>query len=57
MQQIRGDRFEALGTLAKTNRIRTKFTPTPRKTARAITGWGKGEQHFHSHREKSVYGL
>jgi hypothetical protein len=57
MQQIRGDRFEGLGTWAQSNRIRTKSTPTPRKTARAFTGEGNGEQHFHSHREKSVYGL
>jgi hypothetical protein len=57
MQQIRVDRFEGLGTWAQSNRIRTKFTPTPRKTARAFTGEGNGEQHFHSHREKSVYGL
>ena len=57
MQQIRGDRFEALGTLAKTNRIRTKLDPTPRKTARAFTGEGNGEQHFHSHRKEFVYGL
>jgi len=57
MQQIRGDRFAGLGTWAKLNRIRTKFTPTPRKMARAFTGDGNGEQHFHSHREEFVYGL
>jgi hypothetical protein len=57
MQQIRGDRFEALGTLAKTNRIRTKLDPTPRKTARAPADDSKDKQHFHSHRKEFVYGL
>lgn len=57
MQQIRGARFGGLGTWAKTNKIRTKFTPTPLKMARAFIGEGNGEQHFHSHRKEFVYGL
>lgn len=56
MQQIRDPRYAGLGTWAQSNKIRTKSTPTPRKMARAFTGEGNGEQHFHSHREKFVYG-
>ena len=43
--------------LEKNEQSTNKTYPHPSKTARALTGEGNGEQHFHSHREKFVYGI
>ena len=43
--------------LEKNEQSTNKIDPHPRKTARAPADDSKGKQHFHSHREKFVYGL
>ena len=43
--------------LEKNAQSTNKIYPHPRKSARALTGERVREQHFHSHREKFVYGI
>ena len=43
--------------LTKNAQNTNKIYPHPRKMARALTGECYVEQHFHTNREKSVYGI
>ena len=43
--------------LEKNAQSTNKIYPHPRKMARALTGECVREQHFHSHREKFMYGI
>ena len=43
--------------LTKNAQSTNKIYPHPGKSARALTGECYVEQHFHTNREKSVYGI
>jgi len=43
--------------LEKNAQSTNKIYPHPQKSARALASDSKDKQHFHSHREKFVYGL